>query len=348
MKMVKIFPFIILSLNVIGLLAVYSTDPLRGEAAFVQTFFGRQLVWCLMGWFIFWGISRIHYHWFIKLGWMLYLIVILSLIAVLLFGSGDDIGARRWLFFRSVQPSEFSKVGMAIFLAAFLSAQPEDCGSWQLLLKASLLSIIPTGLIFLEPDLGTALVIIILWFSALFFCGFHWKKILAVFAGLVGFIPIFWLFLHDYQKKRLLAFFAPQSDPLGTGYNVLQSQIAIGAGGFFGKGWLSGTQSQLRFLPAHYTDFIFASWCEQWGFVGGVIILALFFWLIWSIFRIGIETPDLEGKILTTLFGSMFVFQVMINVGMNMGVMPVTGIPLPFISYGGSSLFINMIAMGMV
>ncbi len=348
MKTVKIFPFIILSLNVIGLLAVYSTDPLRGEAAFVQTFFGRQLVWCLMGWFIFWGISRIHYHWFIKLGWMLYLIVILSLIAVLLFGSGDDIGARRWLFFRSVQPSEFSKVGMAIFLAAFLSAQPEDCGSWQLLLKASLLSIIPTGLIFLEPDLGTALVIIILWFSALFFCGFHWKKILAVFAGLVGFIPIFWLFLHDYQKKRLLAFFAPQSDPLGTGYNVLQSQIAIGAGGFFGKGWLSGTQSQLRFLPAHYTDFIFASWCEQWGFVGGVIILALFFWLIWSIFRIGIETPDLEGKILTTLFGSMFVFQVMINVGMNMGVMPVTGIPLPFISYGGSSLFINMIAMGMV
>ncbi|HAX98956.1 MAG TPA: rod shape-determining protein RodA [Candidatus Atribacteria bacterium] len=348
MKTVKIFPFIILSLNVIGLLAVYSTDPLRGEAAFVQTFFGRQLVWCLMGWFIFWGISRIHYHWFIKLGWMLYLIVILSLIAVLLFGSGDDIGARRWLFFRSVQPSEFSKVGMAIFLAAFLSAQPEDCGSWQLLLKASLLSIIPTGLIFLEPDLGTALVIIILWFSALFFCGFHWKKILAVFAGLVGFIPIFWLFLHDYQKKRLLAFFAPQSDPLGTGYNVLQSQIAIGAGGFFGKGWLSGTQSQLRFLPAHYTDFIFASWCEQWGFVGGVIILALFFWLIWSIFRIGIETPDLEGKILTTLFGSMFVFQVMINVGMNMGVMPITGIPLPFISYGGSSLFINMIAMGMV
>ena len=174
------------------------------------------------------------------------------------------------------------------------------------------------------------------------------EKILAVFAGLVGLIPFFWLVLHDYQRKRLLSFFAPQSDPLGTGYNVLQSKITIGAGSFFGKGWLSGTQSQLRFLPAHYTDFIFASWCEQWGFVGGVIILALFFWLIWSILRIGIETPDLEGKILTTLFGSMFVFQVMINVGMNMGVMPVTGIPLPFISYGGSSLFINMIAMGMV
>lgn len=348
MKMVKMFPVIILSLNIIGLMAVYSTDPLRGEAAFIQTFFGRQLVWCLLGWLVFWGISHIHYHWFIKLEWILYLIIILSLSAVLFFGSGDDVGARRWLFFRSVQPSEFSKVGFIVFLAAFLSAQSEDYGSWQLLLKTSLLSIIPTGLIFLEPDLGTALVIIVLWFSALFFCGFQWKKILAVFAGLIGCVPIFWLVLHDYQKKRLLSFFAPQSDPLGTGYNVLQSQITIGAGGFFGKGWLSGTQSQLRFLPAHYTDFIFASWCEQLGFIGGVIILVLFFWLIWSIFRIGIETHDLEGKILTSLLGSMLVFQVLINVGMNMGVMPVTGIPLPFISYGGSSFFINMLAMGMV
>ena len=190
MKMVKMFPVIILSLNIIGLMAVYSTDPLRGEAAFIQTFFGRQLVWCLLGWLVFWGISHIHYHWFIKLEWILYLIIILSLSAVLFFGSGDDVGARRWLFFRSVQPSEFSKVGFIVFLAAFLSAQSEDYGSWQLLLKTSLLSIIPTGLIFLEPDLGTALVIIVLWFSALFFCGFQWKKILAVFAGLTGCVPI--------------------------------------------------------------------------------------------------------------------------------------------------------------
>ncbi len=167
MKTVKMFPIIILSLNIVGLLAVYSTDPLRGEAVFIQTFFGRQLMWSLLGWLVFWGISRIHYHWFIKLEWMIYLIIILSLIAVLFFGSGDDVGTRRWILFRSVQPSEFSKVGMAVFLAAFLSAQPEDYGSWQLLLKTSFLSIIPTGLIFLEPDLGTALVIIVLWFSAI-------------------------------------------------------------------------------------------------------------------------------------------------------------------------------------
>jgi len=348
MKITKVFPFIILFLNIVGLLAVYSTDPLRGESAFTLTFFGRQLMWCLLSWLIFLVFSRIDYHWFIKLEWILYLIIILSLVAVLFFGSGDDIGARRWLFFRSVQPSEFSKVGFAIFLAAFLSVQPEDYGSWQLLLKTSLLSIIPTGLIFLEPDLGSALVIIVLWFSALFFCGFPWKKILTVFAGLVSLIPFFWLFLHDYQKKRLLSFFAPQSDPLGTGYNVLQSKITIGAGGFWGKGWLSGTQSQLRFLPAHHTDFIFASWCEQLGFIGGIIILVLFLWLIWTIFRVGLGAPDLEGKILTTLFGSILIFQVLINIGMNMGVMPVTGIPLPFISYGGSSLFVNMLAMGIV
>ncbi|MDD3713295.1 MAG: FtsW/RodA/SpoVE family cell cycle protein, partial [Atribacterota bacterium] len=123
MKTVKMFPIIILSLNIVGLLAVYSTDPLRGEAVFIQTFFGRQLMWSLLGWLVFWGISRIHYHWFIKLEWMIYLIIILSLIVVLFFGSGDDVGTRRWILFRSVQPSEFSKVGMAVFLAAFLSAQ---------------------------------------------------------------------------------------------------------------------------------------------------------------------------------------------------------------------------------
>ena len=348
MKMVKLFPWIILFLSIVGLLAVYSTDPLRGENLGMLTFFIRQFIWFLLGWGIFFVVSRIDYHWFIKLEWILFLMIVLSLAAVLFFGKGDDIGARRWLFTRSVQPSEFSKIGFAVFLAAFLSAQPEEHGSWRFLIKTSLLSIIPTGLIFLEPDLGTALIIIVLWFSGLYFCGFQWKKMLTIVAGLASLIPVFWVVLHDYQKKRLLSFFAPQTDPLGTGYNVLQSQITIGAGGFFGKGWLSGTQSQLRFLPAHYTDFIFASWCEQLGFIGGILILILFFCLIWTILRIGIEALDLEGKMLCALFGSMLIFQVLINIGMNMGVMPVTGIPLPFISYGGSSFFIHMVAMGMV
>ena len=187
---------------------------------------------------------------------------------------------------------------MAVFLAAFLSAQPEDYGSWQLLLKTSFLSIIPTGLIFLEPDLGTALVRIVLWFSALFFCGFQWKKILAVFAGLVGLIPFFWLVLHDYQRKRLLSFFAPQSDPLGTGYNVLQSKITIGAGSFFGKGWLSGTQSQLRFLPAHYTDFIFASGVNNGALLGCDYPCSIFLAYLVN-FPDWDRNTDLEGKILT-------------------------------------------------
>jgi len=348
MKIVKLFPLIVLSLCIIGLLAVYSTDPLRGSGIDLKSFFWRQLFWCLSSWMVFYLVSRIDYHWFIKLEWILFLLIIVSLSAVLFFGSGDETGARRWLFSRSVQPSEFSKVGFAIFLAALLSASPEEHGSWWLLFKISVLSVLPMVLIFVEPDLGTALVIIVLWFSGLFFCGFGWKKILTVLALFGGLMPISWLVLKDYQKQRLLSFFSPQSDPLGRGYNVLQSQIAIGAGGSLGKGWLSGTQSQLRFLPAHYTDFIFASWCEQLGFIGGILILILFFWLIWTIFRVSIEASDLEGKIMATLFGSMFTFQVMVNIGMNMGVMPITGIPLPFISYGGSSLFINMVTMGII
>ncbi|MCX6091004.1 MAG: rod shape-determining protein RodA [Candidatus Atribacteria bacterium] len=348
MKLVKLFLLILLSLCSVGIMAVYSSDPLRSSGFLGGSFFGRQVIWCLLSWLVFFLVSRIDYHWFLKLEWIIYFFIIVSLAGVLVFGNGDETGAKRWILSRSVQPSEFSKVAFAIFLSALFSRSIDAYGSWKLMIQSFFFTILPVFLIFVEPDLGTSLVILILWFAALYCSGFHWKKFLAVFAFFGVFFPLSWPFLKDYQKNRLLSFLSPQSDPLGTGYNVLQSQIAIGGGGILGKGWLLGTQSQLRFLPARYTDFIFAAWCEQLGFVGGILMVTLFLFLIWVILRIGREAPDLEGKILASLFGIMFIFQTTINIGMNMGVMPVTGIPLPFVSYGGSSLLINMVAMGIV
>ncbi|HSV30897.1 MAG TPA: rod shape-determining protein RodA [Atribacteraceae bacterium] len=348
MKTEQILITATLLLSVLGIVAVYSTDPLREHGFGTASFYGRQIIWAILGWVIFIAIRQIDYHWFLKLHWPLYFFVLLSLIAVLVYGSGSEIGVRSWLIYRSVQPSEFAKVGLIIFLASYLYRQSHLIQSWSFYIQLAILSMIPSFLIFIQPDLGTTLILVTLWFCAIVVSGFHWKKIMFSLAFLGSLIPILWPFLADYQKNRLLSFIDPHRDPLGSGYNVLQSKIAIGAGGFMGDGLLSGSQSQLRFLPARHTDFIFAAWCEQLGFLGGTLLIFSFMVLVWAIMHIAREAKDIEGKYLTTLIAAMFVFQILVNVGMNIGIMPITGLTLPFISYGGSSLVIKMIALGLV
>ncbi len=337
-----------LLLCLLGVFAVYSADPQREEGFGTKSFFGRQILWNAVGWGLFCIFRFSDHKWFLKRGWLWYLLSLLALGVVLLFGESDETGAKRWLFSRSVQPSEFSKLALLLFLSFYLSQNRDNLGFWSLLVKSGFFSLIPAVLVFLQPDLGTALVLGVLWFGTLFVGGWQGKKIgvlLGIFAGL---LPLSWFFLKDYQKKRILAFLDPWQDPLGSGYNVVQSQIAIGAGGLVGQGWLLGKQTQLRFLPARYTDFIFASWCEQLGFLGGITIIILFGILFWVVLDVAQRVKSLEDRLFAALFGVILLFQVGVNIGMNMGIAPVTGIPLPFVSYGGSSLLVNLVFIGII
>ncbi|MEN3202423.1 MAG: FtsW/RodA/SpoVE family cell cycle protein [Atribacterota bacterium] len=339
---------VVVLLCIVGVAAVYSVDPLREEGLVAQSPFGRQLLWNFVGWGVFALFRFVDFQWFLKRSWIWYLISVLALGGVLLFGESDETGAKRWLFSRSVQPSELSKFALLLFLSWYLSVNRDTLGLWNLLIKSAFLVAVPAFLIFLEPDLGTALVFGVLWFGALLVGGWRAKQLGILSGILLGLLFPSWFFLRDYQRKRILAFFDPWQDPLGSGYNVVQSQIAIGAGGVFGQGWLSGKQAQLRFLPARHTDFIFASWCEQLGFIGGVILILLFGILFWIILDTAIRTRELEKKFFASLFGLMLLFQVSVNIGMNLGIAPVTGIPLPFVSYGGSSLFVYLACAGVV
>jgi len=343
----KAIVLILVALSLTGILAVYSVDPLRGEK-WGESLFSRQIIWNLVGWVAFIFLSQIDYHQWVKRGWLWYFLMILFLGAVLVFGKGDEVGSRRWLFSQSVQPSEGAKILLVLFLTHYFSEQRENFDFWPLLFKSGILSLLPLVLVFEEPDLGSSLVLLVIWLGALLVCGFSARK-WAVIGGVGGgLLPLSWFVLEDYQKDRLLSFIDPEKDPLGSGYHILQSKIAIGAGGFTGQGWLSGTQSQLYFLPARHTDFIFASWCEQMGFLGGMLIIVLLGVLSYLFLVVALRSSDLEGKILASLLAISLLFQWAVNIGMNLGIMPVTGIALPFISYGGSSLVANLASAGLV
>ena len=207
---------------------------------------------------------------------------------------------------------------------------------------------IPFFLILKQPDLGTALVFIAILMGMLFVAGIRLKHFVAIIIAGLAALPVFWYFLKDYQKERLMVFLDPNADPLGSGYHIIQSKIAIGSGMFFGKGIFSGTQSQLNFLPENHTDFIFAVVGEETGFIGALIVLLLYFIILYRGIRIASAAKDNFGMLLATGITSMFVFHILVNIGMTMGIMPVTGIPLPLMSYGISSLVMNLFSIGLL
>jgi rod shape determining protein RodA len=267
-------------------------------------------------------------------------------------------GSRRWIdlgFFR-FQPSEFGKVLVAIFLAAYLSEHSKQIGKLSVPLRAILLAAVPVLLVFVQPDIGTALVYIAVLAAALFASGVRWVHLAAI--GLVGLFAVlavlWWLpasgvnVLKPYQAQRLTGVFHPSSDPQGATYNVNQSITTVGAGGLRGRGVEGATQTRLDYIPEHGTDFAFASLAEQRGFLGAAILLLLYLLIVWRGLRVVASAGDLFGAICAAGISFGFLFQVYVNVGMTIGIAPITGIPLPFVSVGGSSMISNLVAMGVL
>lgn len=339
----------VLLLTGIGMVLIASAthgDALvSGSNRFVQ----RQGLFLLVDVLLAVGIISLDYHSLKRIALPLYGFTVLLLLGVMFFGHAS-LGAQRWIQIGSVtfQPSEFSKAFMIVCLAAFLDERSEYLEQWKDFIPACLFMVIPFVLVLRQPDLGTALVFVAIAFSMFWVCGFKLKWI-GVLAGVFACAaPVLWRLLHEYQRNRIRVFLDPELDPFGAGYHVIQSKIAIGSGMLWGKGFMQGTQSQLDFLPENHTDFIFAVAGEEFGFVGAVVILLLYLVLIWRGLTIALNAEDRFGMLLATGITGMYLFHVLVNVGMTIGIMPVTGVPLPFLSYGVSSLTTNMLLAGVL
>lgn len=318
----------------------------------------KQAAWALLGAGVAAAVVYIPYEDWRKYTRHLYVINLLMLGAVLVLGH-TAMGAQRWINIGPFvfQPSEFAKLIIIITLADFLAKREGRLRNFKELLPAFIFVGVPLVFILIQPDLGTSLVFIAILFGMLFTAGSKPWLVTGVFgAGVAGVVGLVWAHikfgtwipLHDYQLKRLTIFLDPWSDIQGAGYHVIQSQIAIGSSGFWGKGLMRGTQSFLEFLPIRHTDFIFSVLAEETGFLGATLLLILFGVFLYRGVRIAIESKDTFGTLLAVGVVSMFTFHILVNVGMTIAIMPITGLPLPLFSYGGSSMITNMAAIGVL
>ncbi len=309
-----------------------------------------QLIAAGIGLVLMFGLGYYDYRSLKSYYLLLYVFALILLVAVLIWGPTIR-GTHAWFNLGPVrfQPSELCKIILIIVLAHFFAHYQEKINRVKSLLLAVLIVAPPVVLIILEHDLGAALVIILVWFGMLVLAGLKWRYILIGLALLLIVALLAWFFLlAPYQKSRILAFVNPERDPLGQSYNVIQSMIAVGSGGIWGKGLGHGSQSQLNFLPEQHTDFIFAVIAEEFGFLGGAIVLFLFALLILRIFKIARLAQDKFGSFLGIGMGILFLTQVLVNIGMNLGIVPVAGISLPLISYGGSVLVTFSLGLGIL
>jgi len=313
--------------------------------------FTRGLLWLALAVLAYLLATAFNYTWIRTFGWPLYAAGLVLLGISLLSGTGSG-GVARWVTVPVIglqfQFSELAKILVIVALARFLALREDKLNSPLTLLGAGLLVLPPLVLVAIQPDLGTALVFGAIFIGMLFMSGMRLRWIFLVVAAVFAALPVVWTVLRDYQQARLLSFLDPSADPLGSGWQVLQSQIAVGAGGLLGRGLTNGTQNALGFLPAQPTDFAFAIWAEEFGFVGSLLILGLFTVLLWRILLSGWRSPDRFGLLIAAGLASMVLFQLLVNVGMVVGIMPITGIPLPFISYGGASLITVALGMGIL
>ncbi|MBU6447949.1 rod shape-determining protein RodA [Patescibacteria group bacterium] len=330
-------------LLLVGLALIYSTSVGGSPSIFI-----RQLVYSAIAVSLFFFFSFFDFRRLAKASRYLYLLFIVLLAALLVLGHVVK-GSTRWFNFGIItfQPAEFMKLVMVLVLARFFALRRGEINAWKNILLSMVYVLLPVALIFKQPDLGSSLVIFFIWLGMLFFSTVHKKVFVYLFLAFLLVAGLAWNFgLHDYQRSRIETFLNPNLDPSGQGYNARQAQIAVGSGKIFGRGLGKGLQSQLRFLPERQTDFIFASAAEELGFLGTAVILVLYFILLYRLLAVyKLSRDDLSRFLVVGVF-FMIAAQVAINVGMNIGILPVTGIPLPMLSYGGSSLLTVAIGMG--
>lgn len=338
---------IVVLVTIISVLVISSaTNAMSTDSKF--RYAKLQLVWFFIGIIAMLFVMAIDYHSFAHWSNIIYGLSLLLLLLVVIKGEQGG-GAQRWISigpFR-LQPSEFVKLSLAITLAKHLESK-KSLKQIKDLISIMIHIALPILLVAKQPDLGTSLVLLVMVFGMMFVAGLSFKLIGGILVAGILSLPILWNFLRPFQKNRILVFINPYLDPLGKGYHVIQSKIAIGSGKLLGKGLFQGTQNQLDFLPVKHTDFIFAVLGEELGFIGGLVLFALFFSLLYYTIKIAFKARDLLGTYMVTGIASMWTFQILVNIGMNIGIMPVTGIPLPFVSYGGSSFIMNMMAVGLV
>lgn len=346
-----VFFVLTLLLTVFGLIMISSAT--RGGVKGIPSeyFINKQLIYVVIGYFIFFVLSFVDIRKFESFSLFLYVVALILLVLVLLIGD-VRLGAQRWINVGplSIQPSELAKVFVLLFISSYFARIKDRRPTFSELIISLFLVGAATFLVILQPDLGTAIILISGWFIASYAAGAKGKHLLIVlfFFVILFIMAVKFGFLHDYQMKRLTVFLNPEVDTTGAGYNITQAKIAIGSGGFMGKGLYSGTQSALRFIPERHTDFIFSVIGEELGFVGSVIFISVFFLLLLRILYIALTIRDKTGKIFTLSFLFIVWFHFLVNVGMNLGIMPVTGIPLPFVSSGGSFFMVLMFGFGII
>lgn len=343
------------ALSIIGIATIYSSSyfpEFYGQNFFIaaQSYWKKQLLWFLVGFGAMMFLTFFDYRLIIKYAYVIYFVSLFLLLIVFIIGEVKS-GSRRWISLgaMNIQPSEFIKITTIIALSRFLSDfRTGDPLSFSEVLYPAAIAGLPALLIIFQPDLGTAVSVGVILLFYLYAAGLE-RKVLFTGIGLVSAGSIgMWFLLEDYQKTRIMTLFNSDADPLGSGYNIIQSKIAVGSGGLIGKGFLHGSQGQLKFLPESHTDFIFSVFAEEFGFLGVVFLFSLFVILIFLCLRISVESRDKCAALLSFGIAVFLLFQVVVNISMVTGLLPVVGIPLPLFSYGGSSMISTMASIGIV
>jgi rod shape determining protein RodA len=352
-RLVQNFDWLLLAMILliagIGIVNLYSAG-FNHTPGGVTAVYLKQSYWLLVGLFILFLTLTIDYRHLERLAYPLYILSIILLLAVMV-GGKTVSGSKRWLGagFLTFQPSELVKIAIILVLARhFHRLAPEGSLYFKDIIYPLVLIVIPAALIAKQPDLGSAILVTMVGVSMILLVGVHWRTLLVGVMVLLGSIPAVWPFLKEYQRQRVRIFLDPEQDPLGAGYHIIQSKIAVGSGQFWGKGFLQGTQSQLHFLPEQHTDFAFSVFAEEWGFVGSAFLVFLYLALsLWGLL-IARNCKERFGQLLALGVTALLFWQVFINLCMVTGLMPVVGIPLPLFSYGGSSLITTMLAVGLL
>jgi rod shape determining protein RodA len=336
---------ILMSIVAIGIATLYSA----GNGSF-DPWASRQLIRFAGGLALMLAVACVDIRVWLRYAYVIYGISLVLLVWVDINGL-TGMGAQRWVAVGpvSLQPSEVMKVAIILVLARYFHGlQAEDAGRLVPLLWPLVLVIVPVLLVLKQPDLGTAIMLLLAAGAVFFLAGVRVWMFAVALLGAGGLLPLAWGHLKEYQRNRLLTFINPDNDPLGAGYHILQSKIALGSGGLFGRGFLEGTQSHLNFLPEKQTDFIFTMLAEEWGLIGGLVLLTLYLTLVAYGYAIGIRSRSQFGRILAMGLTTMFFLYIFINVAMVMGLVPVVGVPLPLISYGGTAMLSLLIAFGII